>query len=230
MPYRKKSKPITGRRRMITNRRLSARGLLNYKPQIYNYKQCVRGGRISVGFAGLDNLVQANANVQSQIVVSLNDCPQAATFTALYDQYRINKVVLKFIPMNNSFSATSNQTESALSLTSAHPGCLHTVIDTDGNPSSTLDGMSEYPSFKIYPVFSGKIVTMTAVPGIQMASQVAGGGSATNITKKKQWIDCNSSQVNHFVGGYLLNPYVNNLTYQSYQIYAYYYLSFRNVR
>lgn len=234
--------PMTVARRLARQRRRKgmltySKGMLLKRPSynMYNYKQAVDGASVSVGFSGTRIITQSNAFQASGIVCTLADCAQAATFTSLYDQYRINKIVIKIQPMcniNGLIQSTYAPAGSAITGANSVPGLFYTIIDTDGNAATSLSTMEQYSSFKSYPVISNRPIKIVAVPGVDISVQHAGGANVAAVCKKKQWLDCGDATINHFVGGWGVDSYGAGgvSTAQTWSVQCYYYLSFRNVR
>ena len=202
---------------------------------IYRYKQSLDGSTIATGFTG-KILTQTGAAQTGGIVATLADVPQQAILTALYDEYRIVRVVIKMVPMVKGMMAIDSQygtTAGSGVLGAANNwGLLYTIVDHDGAPPTTTAGFNQYQTVKKYRVLDGKTIVLNFKPSILIGSQIAGGTITANQTRVSPWLDCQNNNVNHYLGAWYLEPYgVQGATSaQIYQIEATYYLEFRNVR
>lgn len=114
------------------------------------------------------------------------DLPQIASFTALFDSYRINKVVVKFVPMQNNVPTV------AVSAAGANQNGvtqdMETVIDYDDAVILTSRAAAlEYDTYKETPCW--KTHKRVIVPSMSMEAFKTSGTTIGYIQKKKQWID-----------------------------------------
>lgn len=202
---------------------------------VHRFKRTMDGNNMTYINAGVETAF--GQRYFSQVANSINtigfefrlgDLPNYTEFTALFDQYRIDKIVFKIIPMCNVNQLTINSTGAL----SNNPGIIGTVIDYDdaGSPTS-LGYMEQYQNFRYQPVVSSRTMMRAFKPRIAVAAY--GQGLFTSyMNKKATWIDCNSPAVPH----YGLKIYLDGANgtaptcLQTYQLFADVYLSFRNVR
>lgn len=147
----------------------------NTIPKTYKYKQT---------YITSNMLSQVSANSFYSFTFRLSDLPQAATYQALYDQYRVTKLKYEFYP-----AITQGLASSAL------VGTLMTVIDYDDasimtNPSQLL----EYANCKVTSVY--KPQTRTFKPHI--AGAVYSGAFTSFSNLKDTWLDVASPAVEHY--------------------------------
>lgn len=146
---------------------------------------------------------------------TLGDLPNSTEFTNLYDEYKIQKVVLTFIPGRNINTFSTNQLF----------GQIAYVVDHDDaavpTSSSTL---FQYPSCKIKSVRSQFSVTINP----KLASSVY-NGLTDAYSARSQYVDCAYADVPHYGFKYYMSPSGVSSTI-SYDIYARYYVSFKGVR
>jgi hypothetical protein len=200
------------RRNMGTRRRRLNRGYSGYKRRynLYHFKR-------SVYLA--DTLsVDALVNTSTSYGFTLGQLPDASNFIGLYDEYRINKVIIKFIPKYTDVILNTAGVNASMQQ-------LHTAIDYDDSlalPSATaLNEITQYQSHKFTQ--GNRIHTRVLVPKIELS--VGGGGQAP---KSRQWLDCDNSTVLHN-GVKVFIPRLNVAATVFYDVQITTYLSFRNV-
>lgn len=215
--------------------RFSKWGATNYNNKIYRFVRTTDGTNFTYVNAGTETnwgsrfLSQvANANNNVSFEFRLQDVPNYTEFTTLFDQYRIDKITFKMIPMCNVNQLTIASAGTFVN----NPGIVGTVIDyDDANILSTLASFEQYANFRFQPVVSSKTIQRTFKPHIAVAA--FGGGVFTSyMNKGPTWIDCNNATVAHYaIKIYLDGPDGTAPTaFQKFQLFATYYLSFRNVR
>jgi hypothetical protein len=122
----------------------------------------------------------------------LNDIPQAATFTSLFDQYRIDKITVVFTPnlaITGIFSAAN-----ALLLT---PPQLWYAIDYDNaSVIAPLTSLMEYEGVRMVQAQDGKPITITFKPRAALAAYAGAFTSYANVGN--MWIDCANTTVQHY--------------------------------
>lgn len=188
----------------------------------------------------VDGSYNPNFNLRyvSQIVTAqsigasfrLSDLPQSASFVALFDQYRITKVRVDFIPMSNS-SVVSGPGGTAGSIQGINnAGLIATVIDYDDNAGIGFAAMQEYESFKVTPAISSRTHSVTLVPRIAMAAYGVGAFTSYAIGPRGQWVDVASPAIEHYGMKMYIDPYASALAGQTWQIMLYYDIEFRFVR
>jgi len=139
--------------------------------------------------------------------------PSYAEFTALYDQYRIESVLVRFVPtVNTSTPADALQ------------GFLALVVDYDdiNNPSS-MDQMYQYGNCAVYP--ANKEVVAKIRPRAALAAYSGTFTSYANIGN--MWIDVASPSVQHYG---LKAGYTQSSPVHSWSVFSTYSLAFRSSR
>lgn len=162
----------------------------------------------------------------------LTDLPNYTEFTNLYDQYRINKVVLKLFPSQNvnQFHAYADPLFPVNYLTLP----VMSVIDyNDGQPLAEQD-LQQYTHCKYHKFPNAVSITLTpACQGI-----VSRDDTTSNIISGqplfKKWLSCDQATIEHF-GVKMFIPNVgaggsstNNTV--RFSVKACYYISCKNVR
>lgn len=224
-PRRKKAARRTSR--MTWNpKSFRNRALVTRPNGLYNYIQTVPGSNIS-GMASR-TIVQLAVASNYSFEFALSQLPQSATFTALYDQYRINSITVVITPMLNVASTTDNA--SGL-VAVANSGMIATVVDYDGGSAlTTIDNYMEYQNCKIQPCISTRPVIRTFRPRTNVSIQNIGGGVGSADNKGGRWLDCGLNNVVHYGLRVYVDAYAGLYNYQHFDVYAKYNVSFRNVR
>jgi len=152
----------------------------------------------------------------------LNQLPNYAEFTALFDAYRINKVVMRFIPQYNQINTNTN-----VGAPVTVP-LMYTVIDYDDvtSPTGGVD-LQQYASCKT--MAGNKPFTMVIVPKTATPVYRNNVASAYLQNNPRQWIDCTYPDVEHYGVRFFMNPSLV-LAQFSYTVEATFYIAFKNVR
>lgn len=149
---------------------------------------------------------------------TLGQLPDVSNFTGLYDEYRINKVVIKFLPkFNNTLQGTG---------IANYMNQVHTAIDYDDSLSlptaQAINEITQYQSHKITP--GARVVTRVIVPKVELTSSGAG-----QAPKSRQWLDCDNTSVLHNGLKVVIPPADNASSLICYDTQITVYMSFRNV-
>lgn len=217
---RRRAARFMGRRRVPLRRR--RRGLINNPKGLYYYKQTTNLGTIvsSVTAAGVPTPILAAYDFK------LNALPQQSTLTSLYDQYKINKVVLTFRPRTGM--VTTEPGNSFQFIQGYSP--LMTVIDYDDATSPVNEAeMLEYQTLKMTQ--PSKVHKRVLRP--KFASQVYASPISSGYKPSTGFIDCTNPAVPHYGVKVLMNAPVataGTASAFSYDVYATYYVAFKNVR
>ena len=129
--YRAVKKVFKGRRRVVARK---PRRKFNRSNQILRVRKVVKKDRVNV--VGGTTLFAFDT-------FELSDIPQYAAYAGLYEEYRIDKVVCKYVSLNNM--ALANQTALNTTLPFVSLGMIHTAIDTNDStvPTSIQDMMND---------------------------------------------------------------------------------------
>jgi len=165
-----------------------------------------------------------NANTYCATAFQLADADQVATFAGLFDQYRIDKVQVKFVPKDNAVNT----------LNTASPNdeipVLTLALDFDDNTAPTSWAtVRQYDNAQQIAYGAGGFM-VTIKPSITAAIDAAGLFSGYKV-ERADWVDCTNTGVNH----YGLKGVVSALTAGStsnawWIISAKYFVSFRHTR
>lgn len=123
--------------------------------------------------------------VSTAYAFSLADLSGYTEFTNLFDQYRITKIAMAFIPQSN-----------AIPLSSSPGGLLTTAIDYDDNTALGNEGaILQYESAVSTPVYSSNRRTFR--PRIAVAAYSGAFTSYANMDAKT-WLDAASASVLYY--------------------------------
>jgi len=160
------------------------------------------------------------------IKFTLADLPQVSSFTALFDTYKINKVVVKLIP----FGYPTGYINTASNL-SAQPQWLSTVIDYDDSTVLTSEGsLLEYETFK--QTRPGAEHVRVLVPAISVEAYKTSGTTIGYSQKRKQWLDAAYTDVEHYgIKGLINGPQTMADQIQTgFKVYCTAYVTFKQTR
>lgn len=157
----------------------------------------------SFTLAGINNLMQwtlGNAAgdyyATFGCAFTLDSFPQSAQYTAVFDQYMIEKVEIKIIP-DYTYAAVDSATANA-----CVSGWIHTVIDPDDatTPAASTAGvqaLQQYESYELHHAYDQKGLNFSLVPRLAQAAYASGVfGSYSSVAHK--WIDSASPAVQHY--------------------------------
>lgn len=154
----------------------------------------------------------------------LANCSQVSTFGDLFDQYRINKVVIKLMPR----AQTTHANGTAIGTT---PSYMYHVCDyDDANVPATLNEILEYENCRTVSTCDGKVHTITLKPHIALAA--FSGAFTSYANARNQWLDCASTTIQHYGWKAIMPPagIGNAVGSVQFDVIFKYYLSFKNVR
>jgi len=194
------------------------------KNSIYNYRQVLSGG--SIGPINSDVMQQSNTASFYNYVFTIGDLPQFASFNALFDNYRINAVVMKFQRSTIPVTATSG-----LGTPGSNAIIAYVKDYDDGNALTTLDQAYEYQNCKIYPVsdINNKPIIVKIRP--RYAVQLYQTSVSTGYKAQRGgWLDMSQSGVPHYGIKVALEEYFDASYKQTFRVWATYYVSFKNVK
>lgn len=172
----------------------------------------------------------------------LMDILDAQDFINIFEQFRIDKVVLKFTPTINK-NTSSYAASSGASLTIPRYGNWYTVIDDDNSTAQlTKSTVRQYGNCKVHPVIHDNPVSISInKPKFRMIGGLETDGgtlSNTNYSQVKTgYLDCDTAQAqNHYGLRVLIEKLENsvatsgNTWFQSWRVTAKYFISFKGAR
>lgn len=223
--YRRRPGRPRGYRKAAGVRRRLRRGLMFRNTRPYFYKQTVNGNAITGILSRFINQTIAPQHLALEFRAS--DLPQWSTMSGLYDQYCITKIVLKFTPM----TTTNPINGTVAGINVSNPGIFASVIDyDDATPLTSLAEYQQYQTFRMTPCITTRSHKRILTPYIRFYNIQTGGASVPATVKKRQWIDCGESNVSHLGLKIYVDPYGTANAPQLWQVFATYYVKFRNVR
>ena len=136
------------------------------------------------------------------VYFTLDAVPNSTEFTLLFDEYRIESVVIKFTPF-----WTQSLTAAAAVGTAGQTTVLwHDIFDEDdaGIPTATDAGINEmrqYNNYRVRTFVNGRPITKTMRPRTQGVAAITAGtiGSTANMTlPRKIFYDCNEPAIEYY--------------------------------
>jgi hypothetical protein len=155
---------------------------------------------------------------------SLQDVDQVASFTAVFDQYRIDRVVMQVKTQNNVLNFNT------ASLANSSPPQTYWVVDRDD--SSVLTTLAQARQYdNVQEATAMDNVEIDLQPSVTPAVYAAGAFSGYAIVRTGMWLDCNNVSIPHYGVKWAITELSAAATDTYYwNVFFYYYLSFRNVR
>lgn len=184
--------------------------------RVYSYKQVVLNpttiGPVVIPGASGDFLAAYNFQLSQ---VGGNVGP----FTALYDQYKIKKIVYTLYPKFN----TSDITQTVAGTTGGELPMVATCIDyDDSNTPLNFGDVIQRQNAIIHR--ASKPITRVFRPSVNIVADAAVGGL---MTKTSPWLDVTNINIPHY--GLKLAIQGSSLD-QNYEVVVKYYLAFKQVR
>lgn len=182
MPFRyaKKTKKIIKRKVKPFKRTIKRNPILDIKTYSY-YHKCATSFTIAQ---------TAGGDATGAISFSIGSLPQIATYQAMYDQYKLNKLYVTFRPMYTATSLVSSASGALL------VPLIYTAIDLDDATAVNLTAIREYQKCMCHD--DKKAFSMVFVPS---AFDTLGGGAAYtngNVQANKHWANTNSTTLLYY--------------------------------
>lgn len=166
----------------------------------------------------------AGTDLLFSIKFLLSELPQVGSFTALFDAYKISKVVVKLVPMISQV-----QQPASVALVGTSTEHMNTVIDKDDStPLSNISDALQYETFKQTPGY--KYHKRAFVPAVSMQAFKTSGTTIGFVQKKQQWIDIAYTDVEHYGMKGVVQDFGTSNVQMSWKIYVTYYISMKQVR
>jgi hypothetical protein len=172
--------------------------------QVYNIIQTVQKGNITSS---------TTLSTFTALNFQLNDLDQAASLSAIFDQYKIKMIEVEFIPGQNSQTSATGTT-----------GLFATVVDYDDAAAvATMGALFDYTNCISDAGFNKQ--RRTFHPHAALAAYSGAFSSYANI--ESPWIDMNSLTVQHYgiKTGWTATPSVSIIT-----VVVRYWIQCRNIR
>jgi len=197
----------------------------------FRTRQLVLAPNIGSGFTSGGStqptyIAQASAAtlVFGSMAFSLQDLDQVTSLTAIFDQYRIDRVIVQIKSLNPS--ANFNTSSAANSATPT----VYWVVDRDDSTTPTTTAqLREYDNVQVAESYDN--VEIDLQPSVTPAIYASGAFSGYGVTRTGVWLDCANVSIPH----YGVKFGITELTAAATDTYYWhcqfcYYLSFRNVR
>jgi len=196
--------PLSGMRSVFSPMRGAMRGLYGYKQIVLNPAAI---GPVSVP-AGGPNFLQGISFNLGQVGGNIGP------FTALYDQYRISKVVYQLIPKFNVSDANLG------------PGGILPMVATciDYNDANTPANIGDIIQRQNAKLHRSKVITRVLKPCANFVVDAATGALAS---KQSPWLDITNITVPHFGIKLGITSTAQDM---DFEVVVKYYLQFRQVR
>lgn len=157
--------------------------------------------------------------------------PGYTEFTALFDEYKLDKITLKIIPFQNTFSSESQAGGAQMS---GSIPILHYINDNDGytvlNSEAGIAEIQQYPGYKRVPL--DKPYSYSFIPRCRGVVQTGGGTAVATSGTRNQWLDCGTTDVVHYGTYGIIEAICPNAQLQLdfFRIEATFHMSFKGVR
>jgi len=163
---------------------------------------------------------QAAVETDGALAFQLNDLAQYATFTALYDQYRIRQLDVKMIPAITAYLDSTGGAAKGFN------SRVWTAIDYDDATALTAVALREYTTVR--ENMGTDMICRSFVPHFALAAY---SGAFNSYANTIGWLDCNSAGVQHYGFKWAIEaaPAATSVL-QSWRFDVTYYFEFRNVR
>lgn len=206
-----KAKITAKKIRSVIHKGMAGPGKIHKFSRLVRYVDPVSGNNTITSNAALINYFSKS--------FALDDIPGVAEFIALFDQYCITKIVLKFYPVGNPCitNATNNEV-----------GQLITVKDYDDATLPTvLNDLLEFETVAVH--HPGRAFTLTIRPRVAKTIFRTGITSAYGMGDASTWVDAANTDVPHFgLKMAFTTSSVANIT--RYAIWCQYYFECRGTR
>lgn len=213
-----------GRRRRTARRPLyrRRRPALRRRRTVYRRRHSVH---LFTRWTDVNSLNVTDATQQGAMTFYLNQLPSASEFTALFDQYRINCVVLKMRYLNQIPDRTDASS-------GAYRPNFHYCVDyNDSTAYTSITQFAQVGNYRCHALNGERDWSIKIFPKVQR--QMYQGLGSTGYGPVKCWINTADPAVPHYGLKYLIdcngggggNEVLGSLQYQ-----AKYYLSFKNVK
>lgn len=195
------------RRRRYIRRRINRRPLTKRALRVHHFK------RSGTPF----NITGSTVDVFGGYSFSLNDVPAVTEFTNLYDQYRLNKVVVKWIPLTTETNVGQSTT------------LFYSVLDFNDDVAPTTEAeILQYASLRISQGLRTHTRVLTPASLDDLTDDTGGTRYAGN-PKTKQWISTSAPTAPHY-GIKFFRPAQPAAQLVNYKVMIMYYFSCRSVK
>lgn len=217
-PKGKKSKrPYGGPKNVLYIQRARRRITIMKAPSIHKFIQIVETPNVST----INNAVGFSSYA---FVFRLDQCNQVATFSALFDQYRIDMVEITFLPraMHNLAAGSGFGAANSYYWLSA-------VDHDDATVPAALSTLREYGNCKTHSATKGDVVKIMVKP--RVADILFNNGVTSSYGARiSPWIDMAYTGTEHYGLKIAMPPSGAALTTVAYEVQVRYLLEMKDVR
>lgn len=196
----------------------ASRSRLNFKMQHHHFCRGYSGGIVIS--STIANTQYFAYNFQPNSMVNPTD------FTNLYDQYRMNKIVMKFRLVSDPAGAGGSTSTNTGALV---PRLFWYIDYDDATTPASLNEMRERAKCKLAPLSAYKPIVVKWTPSC-LVTGYESGVSSMYIPKFKQWVDMADFGTQFFGIKFAIDEFSNVATPFAVEIEVKYYFSCKNVR
>lgn len=209
---RKRGSSVTGRKRgrfvrrtrgLKRSRRVRRLDMLPHSyvrvvgDSLWNYVQTSSTASFSNGV--IKNSMIGSSEISFSAAFQMNDLPNWSEFSNLYDQYRLNYVVLTIKLVNNPDAIyVPNVAQGAGTVNSSnwYP-TIWMVRDHDDAGTISLDAIKQYSTVRHKVLVPNRELKLTIKPSTVVA-QYQGTNVVPGTVQYKKWIDVGYPNINHY--------------------------------
>jgi len=156
-------------------------------------------------FSRFCNATEATVNgtfLSGNIVTSFNQMVQSSDFSGLFDQYRINKVVLFINIVNNPDAGQWVNSATAVNQSNWYPKIWY-IPDYDGGSTETLSSIRERQGVRCRFLKPNSVVKISFTPRCRVLAYST--STATGYSPKNIKIDMTDTNVEHYGLNYVID-------------------------
>lgn len=130
------------------------------------------------------------------LMFNLSDLDGVTDLTAMFDEYRINRLTYRFFPRFSALDAVDAAQTVAVGVTTqpSIPDFIYAIDDDGRFAAGTVDALLQYGNVKVSR--GNRVVTVSFVPSAFTSLQTNPVGTTAAMGKfKKKWIACSSSSI-----------------------------------
>jgi len=127
----------------------------------------------------------AAATTYAAYSFALSDVPNYTEFTNLFDEYRISKVILTFVPQCMTTTSNPIYTTSWL---------IYVVDKDDASTPTSYTSLQEYPKHKVLSANRRFYVSFRP----RFSTEVYASPATTGYGSRTGWLDCSNAGIPHY--------------------------------
>lgn len=213
------------RKRPMFKRRPIRRRIYRKKTQnkVHTYIRWADKDTQYPGSNGPSSILASNTEQNLVYTFKLDNIVNPSDFTNLYDQYRINKVVLVL-------ERQLNQT-GTVTVNSPNNKRVRVVHDyNDANPLTQEDDYLEYANCKSYQAIGNGSIKITLYPKVNNVVENVGGAATafTSMNSNRIWLNIAEDEVPHFGLKIFVPSFITSEGVELFKVRAKFHLSLKN--